>query len=187
MAGLPPTITDATVILTFGAGGVYYGYCEIVDVLFEFPNKAAYVTLTNSVVAQEITYAAQELQQRIDTVYVMPYLGSDAGITLTLREINAKLATANLIDRYFQGAEPDMSPAAAERRSYAELRILDIVNGIDRWGPEVGSDAQPRGMLPQYQISAGATILPDPNSMDPRDAKPVFSMGLSRFRQNDIM
>ncbi len=187
MPGAAPTITDASVALTFGGAGVYYGYCTIADVLFEFPNSAAFTTLSHSAVAQEITYAANEMQQRLDTVYVMPYTGTDAGILQTLREINAKLATANLIDRYFQGAEPDMSPAAVERRSYAELRILDVVNGIDRWGPEVGSDAVPRGMLPVYQMSTGATIFPDPNSLDPYQANPVFSMGLTRYRHGDIM
>jgi hypothetical protein len=187
MAGLPPTIADASVVLTFGSAGQYYGYCAIADVLFEFPSKDAFRSLDNSVVAQEITYAANELQQLLDRTYEMPYVGTNGAILLSLRQINSWLAVANIIDRYFQGSEPDLSPAAAERRSWAELKIVDVNNGIERWGPEVGGDAVPRGMMPVYQLSRAATVTPDPNSLDPNQANPVFSIGLSRFRRGDIM
>ena len=91
MAGLPPTITDATVTLTFGASGQYYGYCTIADVSFEFPDKALFSELSgstgNSVIAQEITYAAQELQEQLALVYQMPYAGTDGGAKKSLAEV----------------------------------------------------------------------------------------------------
>src|SRR5258707_3244543 len=127
MAGLPPTIADGSVTLTFGAAGQYYGYCTIADVGFEFPDKTSFTTLSNSVIGQEIAYAAQELQEQLALKYQMPYVGADAGIQLRLRELNAKLATSNIIDRYFQADEPNLSPAAAERWSYAELVLTDIL------------------------------------------------------------
>src|SRR5215469_11530632 len=105
----PPVITDGTVTLTFGAAGQYYGYCTIADVGFEFPNAASYSTLTASVKGQEVTYAAMELQQMLAQWYVMPYTGSSFMVTNTLRELNAKLAAARIIDRYFSGSEPNMS------------------------------------------------------------------------------
>jgi hypothetical protein len=182
---LPPTITDASVTLTFGAAGVYYGYCTIADVDYEFPNKASFATLTNSVVAQAITYAGQELQQLIEHFYQMPYVGSDGGILLTLRQMNAWLATANLIDRYFQGNEPDLSPAGKERRSWAELKVEDLVNGSEQWGPPFG-DAVPMVMKPVYDLSTGATISPNPGDLNPNNASPIFSIGLTRFR-SDMM
>ena len=187
MAGFPPTITDGSVTLTFGSAGIYYGYCTVADVAFEFPNKGSFSTLTNSTIAQEITYAAQELQQQLDTVYVMPYVGTNGGILLTLRDMNAKMATANLIDRYFQGMEPDMSPAAAERRSYAELKVVDVIHGLERWGPEVGGDAIARAMNPVYNLATGASIVPNPNDPNLLNANPIFSMSISRYRRSDII
>src|SRR5574337_1317307 len=114
---LPPSISDNSVTLTFGAAHVYYGYATIADVSYEFPNTEAFSTLSNSVIAQEISYAAQEMQDQLNYVYLMPYTGSDSGILLTLRDVNAKLATANIIDRYFQGSVPNQSSAAPERRA----------------------------------------------------------------------
>jgi hypothetical protein len=182
---LPPTINDPSVTLTFGAAGVYYGYCTVADVAYEFPNKASFSTLTNSAIAQEITFAAQEAQVQLDHVYQMPYTGTDAGILLRLRMINAKLATANLIERYFSGSEPDLSPAGTERRSWAELNIMDVINGVEHWEYPFG-DATPRAQLTVYQQSAGATITPDPNDIDPNNAYPIFSIGTTRFR-SDMM
>lgn len=179
---LPPTINDATVTLTFGTAGVYYGYCEIADVMFEFTNADAFTTLTASVVAQEITYAAQEIQDQLDHVYEMPYTGSNEGILLTLRDVNVKLATANIIDRYFQGSVPNDSSSAASRRSWAELILHDIIHGAIHWEYPFG-DAVPRGQLPVYQQSSGASITPNPSAGD-ASAKPIFSMGRSSYRRD---
>lgn len=179
---LPPSISDASVNLTFGAAGVYYGYCTIADVAYEFPNKASYTTLTNSAIAQEIVYAAMEMQVQLDRVYQMPYTGSDGGILLRLRSINVKLATAGLVDRYFQGSEPDMSPAGAERRSWAETNIMDVVNGVEHWETPFG-DAIPRVQLPTYNQAAGAQITPTPYDLDPNNANPIFSIGTTRYRR----
>ncbi|MGZ3682201.1 MAG: hypothetical protein ACXVDI_26875, partial [Ktedonobacterales bacterium] len=121
MAGtaLPPVIADATVTLSYAGtqagivAGQYYGYCTIADVRYELPNIASYPDLTattgtppinmngNSLIAQEITHAALELQDTLDHFYQMPYTGTNAVILLTLREMNAKLACARIIDRYF--------------------------------------------------------------------------------------
>ena len=175
MAGLPPTITDPTVTLTWGAAGQYYGYCTIADVQYEFANIEAFTTLTASVIAQEISNAAQEMQDLLDHVYQMPYTGTSANILLTLRDVNAKLATANLIDRYFQGSVPNNSSAAAERRSWAELILHDVLTGAIHWEDPFG-DAVARGQLAVYQTSTGATITPNP-SMNDLAAKPIFRIG----------
>ena len=183
MAGLPPTITDATVTLTWGAAGQYYGYCTVADVEYEFANIEAFTTLTASVVGQEISNAAQEMQELLDHAYQMPYVGTDTGILLTLRDVNAKLATANIIDRYFQGSVPNNSTAAAERRSWAELILHDLITGAIHWEYPFG-DAIPRGQLPLYQTSSGATITPNPSASD-FSATPIFRIGTrDRYRRD---
>ena len=181
MAGQPPTITDASVTLTFGTAGQYYGYSTIADVTYEFTNVSSFTTLTNSAVAQEITYAANELQKMLEHYYVMPYTGSDWSILQTLRELNAKLASARLVDRYFLGSEPDLSPFAAQLRQWVELKVLDIVNGTEHWETPFG-DATAQAMQPVYDLSAGATVAPDPGSADPATALPTFVRGLNRYR-----
>ena len=182
MAELPPIIPDASVTLTWGAAGQYYGYCTLLDVEYEFANSEAFTTLTASVVGQEISYAAQEMQDLLDHVYEMPYAGTNDGILLTLRDVNAKLAAANIIDRYFQGSVPNSSSAAAERRSWAELILHDLLSGAIHWEYPFG-DAVARGQLPVYQTSSGASVTPSPDSGD-ESATPVFSMGRSRYRRD---
>ena len=181
MAGQPPTITDASVTLTFGAAGVYYGYATITDVKFEFANVSAYTTLSNSAVAQEITYAANELQKQLEHFYVMPYTGTDWSILATLRELNAKLAAARIVDRYFMASEPDLSPFAAELRQWVDVKLLDIVNGNEHWETPFG-DATPQAMQPAYNLASGATVSPSPASSDPATANPTFRMGRNPYR-----
>lgn len=180
-SALPPTITDGTVTLTWGTAGQYYGYCTVADVNFEFANTEAYTTKSNSVVGQEITNAAMELQDILDYVYQMPYAGTNGGILLTLRNINAQLAAANIIDRYFSASLPTASADAAAKRSQAELILHDLVNGAIHWEPPFG-DAVAQGQLPIYQQSALAVISPAPGSSD--TAAPVFVMGRSRYRRD---
>lgn len=179
---LPPTITDASVTLTWGAAGQYYGYCTVADVAYEFPTSANLTQLTHSTIAQEISAAGQEMQDQLNLAYVMPYTGVDAGILQTLRQINAKLATANLLDRQFQGSENALSATAAEQRAWAELILLDVLHGVIQWGPPFG-DATPRAEQPLYPTSAGATVMPDPNDSNAYTANPVFTMSRVRFRR----
>lgn len=187
MAGLPPTIADASVSLTWGGAGVYYGYCTIADVGYEFPDKVNFASLTNSIIAQEITNSAQEMQNALARMYQMPYAGTDGGILLTLRQVNAKLATANILDRFYQGSEPTDSSAAAERRSWAELILTDVLNGQIQWQTPFG-DAVPLAEKPVYPSSAGATIYPDPATVgDPLEASPIFVMGRTRYRQGGVL
>lgn len=180
---LPPTISDGTVTLTFGAAGVYYGYATIADTKFEFTNATAFTTLSNSVIAQEITYAAIEFQNLLSRLYTMPYAGADQGILLTFRMINAKLATAMLIERYFQGNEPDLNPYAKERRDYAESLIEDIINGIHVLSPPIG-DAQSLGENVAYPRASLATITPNPYFSDPNENSPIFTIDSNKFRDN---
>lgn len=184
-AALPPVVIDNTVTLTWGAAHQYYGYCTLLDVNFEFANSEAYTTLTPNVVGQEITNAAMELQELLDYVYVMPYSGSNGGILLTLRNINAQLATANIIDRYFQGSVPNSSVHAGLIRSQAELILHSILTGEIHWDPPFG-DAVAQGQLPIYQQSALAVISPGPNSSSDGSTDPVFVMGRSAYRR-DVM
>lgn len=180
---LPPTISDGTVTLTFGSAGVYYGYCTIADVSFEFTNKAQFITLTNSAIAQEITYTAQEMQNLLSRLYTMPYTGTDPGILLTFRNINAKLATACLMERYFQGSEPDLSPAALERREYAEAVLTDIINGTLVLSTPIG-DAVPLAEKVIYPTSSAATITPNPYFSSAIENSPIFTIDRDRFRDN---
>lgn len=198
--GLPPTITDATVTLAFAGvqagvvAGQYFGYCTLADLKAILPNLNSWGELVsttatqpsnmngNSLLAMEITYAALELQNLLDHHYQMPYTGTNGPILTTLREVNANLAAARVVDRYFLGGSSDtVSPTASELRSFAELIIVDVKNGAIRWDPPFG-DATPRGMLPVYQLSQGASIQPSPYDLDPLTANPVFTMGGSRFR-----
>lgn len=180
---LPPTIIDGTVTLTFGTAGQYYGYCTVADVSFEFPNKALFTTLSNSVIGQEITYAAQEVQNLISRMYTMPYVGVDGGILLTFREINAKLACSRLIVRYFQGSEPNLSPAGEERRAWAEAILSDIINGTLVLSPPIG-DAQPLSEAVIYPTASAATITPNPYFSDSIETSPIFSISRNRFVDN---
>jgi hypothetical protein len=194
---LPPQIIDNTnytgvpvsggiLKLTWAASGIYYGYATIADVAYEFPNSDSLSLLTSSAVAQEIAAAAQELQNHLARIYQMPYAGTDGGILHTLRQVNAKLTTANLIERFFQGSEPNLSPAGAERRAWAELILTDIANGVIQWSSPF-ADAVAMGEKPLYPLSSGASILPDPNTFDPNDAVPFFTMGRNRFRSGNVM
>lgn len=190
MAGTPPTITDASVKLSFGAAGVYYGYCTLVDVRYEFTNVQSYQTFTANpdgvtAVAEEITYAAVELQKLIERYYVMPYTGTDFNILLQLREMNAKLAAARLVDRYFMGSEPDMSPWAEDRRSFVESLVLDLSNGNLLWYTPFG-DATPQGEAPVYLQASGATVYPNPNAVDPAAQAPIFRIGRSPFQPENM-
>ena len=198
--GLPPTITDATVTLSFAGvqsgvvAGQYFGYCTLTDVKYEMTNIASFQGFAdnstppgqsingNSLIAMEITYGALELQNLLDHYYQMPYTGTNGPILTTLREMNAKLAVARIIERHFLGGEAnELSPMALERRSWVELIVVDLMNGKIRWDPPQG-DATPRGMLPVYQLSQGATIQPSPYDADPLNANPIFTMGAARFR-----
>lgn len=178
---LPPTITDASVTLTWGTAGVYYGYCTIADVTFEFANASAYSKLTNSTVAQEITYAAQELQEVLATTYQMPYAGSDAGILLTLRNVNAKLAAANIAERYFQATVPNASAMAVELRDWAETMVASIQSGLAQWSAPYG-DAVPAGEHPVTPKSALTQGSPS-SGQDDAGKEPIFRIGRdTRFR-----
>lgn len=185
MGALAPTITDASVTLTWGAAGQYYGYCTLADVGYEFPNSANYITLTPSAIGQEISNASQQMHEVLGHVYQMPYAGSDAGILFTLRDINAKLATALLIERYYTESEPNLSGTAAERRAAAMLRITDVVSGVTRWDTPFG-DAVGLAQNPVYNQATGATITPNANALD-GSGMPVFSMRRTRFRGDGIM
>jgi hypothetical protein len=184
---LPPTITDNTVTLTFGAAGQYYGYCTLADVNFEMPTKGSFTTLSNSIIAQEITYAAQELQEQLALKYQMPYVGTDGGILLRLRELNAKLAVANIMDRYFHGSVPNQSEAAAAFRAWVELMLTDVLKGNIQWSGAGFGDAVAMSEKPVYPLSAGATVLPDPNSGDDITSTPLFTMARFRYKRGTII
>lgn len=178
---LPPTITDASVTLTFGVAGVYYGYATIADVKFEFANSASFSKLDNSTVAQEITYAAQELQEVLATTYQMPYAGSDAGILLTLRNVNAKLAAANIAERYFAATVPNASQMAVELRDWAETMVASIQSGLVQWVAPYG-DAVPTAEHPTTPKSALTQGSPNPGQ-DDSGRDPIFRIGRDmRFR-----
>ena len=195
---LPPTITDALVILTYAgvqpgvSAGQYFGYCAVLDVRYEFPdiNEMKDLSVDNaasrSIIAQEITSAASEIQEMLDPYYQMPYAGSNGPILLKLRQMNAKLAVANIIEHYFQGSEPNMSPWAAARRAWVELQVTDLKNGIVRWDPPIG-DATPRALLVTYDPSTaflvGGTALTGATP-DDQASTPIFTVSRNRFRQN---
>ena len=189
MAAMPPTIIDGSVTLTWGTAGQYYGYCTIADVKFEFTGsqQALYKSLTNSVIGQEITYAAIQIQKQLEHFYVMPYTGSDLVLLATLRQMTAWLAFANIYDKFFIATAPDESPGAAHRRGWVESKILDVVQGTERWDPPF-ADAVANAMNPVYDHSVGAFVYPNQRSIDPNVSTPIFSMtGISRYRHNDIM
>lgn len=202
MDALPPTITDSTVTLTYAAvqsgvsSGEYFGYCTIADVKYEFPELVMYPDLTdptsapamngNTRIAMEITYAAQELQAELAHFYTMPYSGSSGNILLQLRELNAKLATARIIERYFRGASPNASQTAAEIQAYVAEFYTSIADGKVRWDAPFG-DATVRAMLPVYDLSSGNSITPNPGAFDGSQT-PLFSVvGIPRYNGGGVL
>lgn len=196
---LPPTITDALVTLTYAgvqpgvSAGQYFGYCTVADVRYEFPDIAEMKDLSTdnatsrSIIAQEITASASEIQEMIDPFYQMPYAGTNGPILLKLRQMNAKLAVANLIEHYFQGSEPNMSPWAAARRAWVELQVTDLKNGVVRWDTPFG-DATARALAVVYDPSTallvGGTAVLGPQQ-DDQASSPIFTISRNRFRQNN--
>lgn len=195
MAELPPLIVDNSVTLTYSftygtttyASGAYYGYCTIADVKYEDPSVAVKSGMTNNVIAQEIAYAAVQLDEFIHYVYVMPYAGNDHRILQRLRELNAKLAAANLWDRFLNQAEPTAgSPASVRLRQYVHEVVGDIVSGAIRWDAPFG-DATPQARTPVYDVSTQVSVTPDPNAGDD-SADPIFTLMSpgTRFRSNGM-
>lgn len=197
MVAMPPSITQSGVTLTFNpsnptagtpAANTYYGYCTTAQVRYLFTtNLTAMATnLTDTIIAEAITEGAIELQKQIEHFYVMPYAGSDSVILTTLMELNRKLAFANIYSRYFFGSAPDESPAAESARQWYDLKITDIVNGAEQWATPFG-DAQRNAMAPTYDLSTGASIMPNPFLQDQNQANPIFSIGAMRYRWNDLV
>jgi len=197
MVAMPPTITESGVTLTFNpanptsgtpAANTYYGYCTVAQCKYLFTTNLTAMAsgLTDSVVAEAITEAAIELQKQLEHFYVMPYAGADSVILSTLMELNRKLAFANLYQRYFAGSAPDESPAAEAARQWYDLKITDIVNGAEQWLTPFG-DATAQAMAPVYDLSSGASIMPNPQLPDQNQANPIFSIGATRYRWNDLM
>lgn len=198
---LPPKIVDANVQISYAPDnvtttGAYWGYCTVADVKYEFPQQASMVNLTATPpavhpIGQEITQAAFELHKLLEHYYVMPYAGNDAGIYATLRNLNAKLAVAWLIQRLFQGSEPNLSEEATLRQAWVAGKIGDIVNGREHWEVPFG-DATKQAMAPVYDLSQGATVYPNPTGspingqFDPNAARPIFSIGRAPYR-TDMM
>lgn len=181
---LPPTISDGSVTLTqVGvipgiSAGQYFGYCTIAGVKYEFPNIAEQpqlidATYGTSRIAQEIFGAAIEIQAELDQYYVMPYTGSSANILAQLWDMNAKLAVARIIKRFFNGEDTQASVAAEEREQWVADMYHSIKDGSIRWDagatPAFG-DAVARAMLPVYDTASGITVFP--NATTP----PIFTL-----------
>jgi hypothetical protein len=81
----------------------------------------------------------------------------------------------------FSGAEPNASPWADAYEAQVAAIIADIESGRIQWQSPFG-DALPQAEKATYPLSAGATIMPDPNSSDPFTAQPFFVMSRMRFR-----
>jgi hypothetical protein len=184
---LPPKITDGTVSLSFGfiwdgvtypaspsVTGAYFGYCTINDVDYEFANLSGFKSLSSSVVAQEICYGAIELQETLQFIYSMPYSGTNQNILTKLREMNAKLAFARLVDRYYTANSPNHSEAAALKRDWVNHQVGQLIDGVVRWDTPFG-DAVGTARLPVFNRAAVSGGKPDPNSGD-SSADPIFSL-----------
>ncbi len=188
---LPPAISDANVTIVDMPASTYYGYCSIAAVRFELPKISEYPDLatvnatSSSIIATYITYAAQEMQDALALYYVMPYVGTDAGVKLTLRDINVNLAVANLFDHYVGGNLEATSQVAAVRRAYAELLIVDIQLGKTQLATPFG-DAVRNPESPTYPRSSLARVNPNPGASD-GSGTPKFSMQRSRFRPDELM
>lgn len=188
---LPPKITDVDVAMAFSftwdgtpyATGAYFGYCSIADVQFEFAALGGFTTLTDTNVATEICYAAIELQEALAMAYAMPYEGTHQGILLKLREMNAKLAYARLVNRYFtaNSSSANHSEAAAEKAGWVNHQVEGIVGGTIRWDAPFG-DAQGTARLPVFSHAAAASVNPDPNSGD-SSSEPLFNLTAPGTRQ----
>lgn len=191
--GLPPEIANVGVTLTFSftnnsgtvrSSGYYYGYCTIADVQFEFANLRGFTTLTDSVIAQEICYTSLRMQEVLDRVYVMPYEGSVQVILQKLRELNAKLAASEIIERYYTGSSPNASEHAMRLLTEVTDTLAAIEAGLIRWDDPSG-DATSRASLPVGSRDQMMTGNPDPYSGE-STATPVFTMDQLRFRGGGI-
>ena len=192
---LPPTISDATVTLSYAgfipgvAANQYFGYCTVAGLRYEFPNLDSYSDLFpspagNSILAEEITTTAIQLQDMLDHYYQMPYTGAASVILVTLFKLNAKLAVAKLLDHYAAGEFENASGVSAMLQAEAGAIVQDIREGVIRWDPPFG-DATPRPMLPIYDTAQAVSISGStPWAADPASATPIFSIGKSPFRPN---
>src|SRR5258706_7670960 len=168
---LPPAISDANVTITWAPASTYYGYCTVADVRFELPKIAEYADVSSigptssTLIATYISYAAQEMQDALALYYVMPYVGTDGGVKLTMRTINVNLAVANLFDHYVGGNLETTSQVAVVRRAYAELLIVDIQLGKTQLATPFG-DAVRNPESPTYPRSSLARVKPNPGASD---------------------
>lgn len=194
----PPKITDATVKISWSPDGTtttgaYFGYTTVATVQYRF---AQYSTQVNQLIAtppaihpigEEITWAAIDLQLLLNHLYVMPYTGTDATILGMLSDMNAKLATARLIDRMYQSNEPNLSQVAALLRTEVGGIIDDLKTGLIIWYAPYG-DATPQSRAPVYDTSLGATIWPnDGAAQDDATNAPWFTMGRTSYRRGSTM
>jgi hypothetical protein len=151
---LPPQITDAAVTRKVAswapAVGLYFGYCQISDVQDLFLNLAEMPSSADdpNIVAKAITSSACELQGHLDTVYVMPYAGTDLRISARLCEINAKWAAARVFE-LIAAQEPAHNQMATEWTQYAHAAMMAVLTGAERWDSPFG-DATSRAELPVY-------------------------------------
>src|SRR5260221_229630 len=142
---LPPAISDANVTIVDMPASTYYGYCSIAAVRFELPKISEYPDLatvnatSSSIIATYITYAAQEMQDALALYYVMPYVGTDAGVKLTLRDINVNHPSIGAHIRHH----------VVERE-----RVLHLLGGIG----DVGGDDAATGRVHRCEVRVFADL-----------------------------
>lgn len=122
-----------------------------------------------------IQQMAYEIDRVLAPAYVVPVAGDQDALNLLLL-INARMTAAELykIYREASGGSADMTRGEAFRQ-WAELVLLDIVNGVIRFM------SAPIGLEnPQFPRGAGASFNPDNDmALDPvlqwSEAGPIFS------------
>lgn len=190
MPALPPLIADNNVTIKpfswVPAIHQYYGYCTILDVQQEFLDVGNMPTSANSpnFLAQCITDTAIELQNALELVYVMPYTGTNLGITGTLNKINRKLAAAMAIERVFGANQPDATTWGQEQRDYAESCIVGIIDGEEQWSAPFG-DAVSQPERAAYPRSALSVYSPSMSDQD--GGVPIFRIGQTRINRDGLM
>lgn len=157
---------DASVV-TNGA------YCRVEDVQSLFKNIAAFSTLDALEIQRRVADAVVEIDRMIEADYLVP-VTNDAPALQMLRIVNSRLAAAVIGEVYFRKDQSAMPPQIAQWRTWSELILKDILDGVIRF---YTAPTRANGDLPMFPPGAGATFNPADDADANFVAKPLFQRG----------
>lgn len=148
-------------------------YCRAEDVQSLFKNIAAYSTLDVAEFQRRAGDAAVEIDRMIEANYLVPVTNDPAALSI-LRIINDRLAAAIVGEVYFRKDNQNVPPQVAQWRTWSELMLKDILDGVIRF---YTAPTRANGDLPMFPPGAGATFNPADDADANFVAKPLFQRG----------